>query len=86
MELARIIGFTVLFSHARFSKQFDADRNVAVPRLVDSIGMEPDISSVAALISEPARGRILLALLDGRSLPATELVVLILCSCGLHFR
>jgi DNA-binding transcriptional ArsR family regulator len=35
--------------------------------------MEPDISSVAALISEPARGRILFALLDGRSLPATEL-------------
>jgi DNA-binding transcriptional ArsR family regulator len=35
--------------------------------------MEPDISSLAALISEPARGRILFALLDGRSLPATEL-------------
>jgi DNA-binding transcriptional ArsR family regulator len=35
--------------------------------------MEPDISSVAALISEPARGQILLALLGGRSLPATEL-------------
>ena len=35
--------------------------------------MEPDISSVAALISEPARARILLALLDGRGLPATEL-------------
>jgi len=49
------------------------DRNVALARLVDSIGMEPDISSVAALISEPARGRILLALLDGRSLPSTEL-------------
>jgi DNA-binding transcriptional ArsR family regulator len=41
--------------------------------LVDRIGMEPDISSVAALISEPARGQILIALLDGRSLPATEL-------------
>ena len=38
-----------------------------------NIGMEPDISSLAALISEPARGRILIALLDGRSLPATEL-------------
>jgi DNA-binding transcriptional ArsR family regulator len=37
------------------------------------ISMEPDISSLAALISEPARGRILFALLDGRSLPATEL-------------
>ena len=35
--------------------------------------MEADISSLAALISEPARGRILVALLDGRSLPATEL-------------
>jgi DNA-binding transcriptional ArsR family regulator len=35
--------------------------------------MEPDISSLAALISEPARGRMLIALLDGRSLPATEL-------------
>jgi DNA-binding transcriptional ArsR family regulator len=35
--------------------------------------MEPDISSLAALIGEPARGRILFALLDGRSLPATEL-------------
>jgi DNA-binding transcriptional ArsR family regulator len=35
--------------------------------------MEPDISSLAALLSEPARGRILVALLDGRSLPATEL-------------
>jgi DNA-binding transcriptional ArsR family regulator len=37
------------------------------------IDMEPDISSLAALMSEPARGRILIALLDGRSLPATEL-------------
>jgi DNA-binding transcriptional ArsR family regulator len=35
--------------------------------------METDISSLAALISEPTRGRILVALLDGRSLPATEL-------------
>jgi DNA-binding transcriptional ArsR family regulator len=34
--------------------------------------MEPDISSLAALISEPARGRILIALLDGRGLPASE--------------
>lgn len=44
-----------------------------VAGLIYRNGMEPDISSVAALISEPARGRILLALLDGRSLPATEL-------------
>jgi DNA-binding transcriptional ArsR family regulator len=35
--------------------------------------MEPDIAFVAALISEPARARILIALLDGRSLPASEL-------------
>jgi len=35
--------------------------------------MEADISSLAGLISEPARGRMLIALLDGRSLPATEL-------------
>ena len=35
--------------------------------------MEPDISSLAALIGEPARGRILLALLDGRGLSASEL-------------
>jgi len=43
--------------------------------LVDimNIGMEPDISSLAALISEPARGRILIALLDGRAFPATDL-------------
>jgi len=43
--------------------------------LVDTmnIGMEPDISSLAALISEPARGRMLIALLDGSALPATEL-------------
>src|ERR1700740_947125 len=38
-----------------------------------SYDMEADISSLAALISDPARGRILVALLDGRSLPATEL-------------
>jgi len=41
--------------------------------LIYGISMEPDISSLAALIGEPARGRILFALLDGRSLPATEL-------------
>jgi DNA-binding transcriptional ArsR family regulator len=35
--------------------------------------MEPDISSLAALIAEPARSRILMALADGRGLPATEL-------------
>jgi DNA-binding transcriptional ArsR family regulator len=39
------------------------------------LSMEPDISSLAALISEPARGRMLVALLDGRSLPATELAL-----------
>jgi DNA-binding transcriptional ArsR family regulator len=35
--------------------------------------METEISSLAGLISEPARCRILVALLDGRSLPASEL-------------
>jgi hypothetical protein len=35
--------------------------------------MEADISSLGALMSEPARGRILLALLGRRALPATEL-------------
>ncbi|HYL78329.1 MAG TPA: helix-turn-helix transcriptional regulator [Bryobacteraceae bacterium] len=35
--------------------------------------MEPDIASVAALIGEPARATMLLALLDGRALPAGEL-------------
>src|SRR6202521_4590286 len=35
--------------------------------------MEPDIASLAALIAEPARARILFALLDGRGLPASEL-------------
>jgi hypothetical protein len=28
VELARIIEFTALFSHAIFSEQFDVDRNV----------------------------------------------------------
>ena len=37
------------------------------------LDMEADISSLAALISDPARGQILLALLRGRALPATEL-------------
>ena len=44
-----------------------------MPGLIYRISMEPDISSLAALISEPARARILIALLDGRSLPASEL-------------
>ena len=35
----------------------------------------PDISSAAALIGEPARGRMLEALLDGRALTATELAL-----------
>jgi len=34
---------------------------------------EPDVAGVAALISEPARAAMLLALLDGRALPAGEL-------------
>src|SRR5438105_5565514 len=35
--------------------------------------MEPDIASVAALIGEPARATMLLALMDGRAFPAGEL-------------
>ena len=35
--------------------------------------MEPDISSLGARIGEPVQGKILLALLDGRGLPASEL-------------
>jgi DNA-binding transcriptional ArsR family regulator len=34
---------------------------------------EPDVASVGALIGDPARCRILLALVDGRELPATRL-------------
>jgi DNA-binding transcriptional ArsR family regulator len=34
---------------------------------------EPDVARVAALIGDPARGAMLLALLDGRALPAAEL-------------
>jgi DNA-binding transcriptional ArsR family regulator len=35
--------------------------------------MEPDIAAVAAMVSDPARARILWALADGRGLPAGEL-------------
>jgi DNA-binding transcriptional ArsR family regulator len=34
---------------------------------------EPDLAAVGALIAEPARAKVLLALLDGRSLPASLL-------------
>src|SRR5205823_4318643 len=34
---------------------------------------EPDLAAVGALLAEPARAKVLLALLDGRSLPATHL-------------
>src|SRR6202035_5948008 len=56
-----------------WARQFDTDRSVQWLDRIDCIPMETDISSLAALISEPARGRILVALLDGRSLPASEL-------------
>jgi DNA-binding transcriptional ArsR family regulator len=36
-------------------------------------GGEPDVASVAALFADPTRARILMALVDGRSLPATVL-------------
>jgi len=35
----------------------------------------PDIASIAALIGDPARARMLMALMDGRALTATELAV-----------
>jgi DNA-binding transcriptional ArsR family regulator len=50
-------------------------------RLTYGGAMEPDISSLAALISEPARGRILIALLDGRGLPASELAQIAGVTC-----
>ena len=34
---------------------------------------EPDLAAVGALLAEPARAKVLLALLDGRSLPASHL-------------
>ena len=37
--------------------------------------MEPDIATIAALIGDPARARILLALMGGRALTATELAL-----------
>jgi len=54
-------------------RQFDVHRNVKPPSLMHGLDMEADISSLPALISDPARGRILLALMGGRALPATEL-------------
>jgi DNA-binding transcriptional ArsR family regulator len=39
------------------------------------MGAEPDISAIAAAIGEPARERMLQALMDGRALTATELAV-----------
>ena len=35
----------------------------------------PDIASVAALVGDPTRGRMLTALMDGRALTATELAL-----------
>ena len=64
----------VLFSGGTRPAQFDTSRNVeSSVRYIYGIDMEADISSLAALISESARGRILLALLGGRALPASEL-------------
>src|SRR5260370_1205355 len=52
---------------------FDLHRNI-LRCFSDSFeNMEPDIASIAALIGEPARATILLALMDGRALPAGEL-------------
>ena len=35
--------------------------------------LDPDVASIAALIGDPSRAAILLALPDGRALPAGEL-------------
>jgi DNA-binding transcriptional ArsR family regulator len=44
-----------------------------LPRRSRAPGGDVDIAAVAALFAEPARSRIVLALLDGRALPATTL-------------
>jgi DNA-binding transcriptional ArsR family regulator len=44
-----------------------------VPRRSGAAGGDADIAAVAALFAEPARSRIVLALLDGRALPASRL-------------
>jgi len=53
--------------------QFDAGRSVIRYRLPYPADMEPNIAAVGALVSDPARARILWALADGRGLPAGEL-------------
>ena len=54
-------------------RQFDVGRNVIRSRLPYRADMEPNIAAVGALVSDPARARILWALADGRGLPAGEL-------------
>ncbi len=44
-----------------------------VTRLRDTLYREPNVSTVASLIADPARAAMLSALLDGRALPAGEL-------------
>lgn len=44
-----------------------------MPRRSGAAGGDADISAVAALFADPARSRIVLALLDGRALPASRL-------------
>jgi len=40
-----------------------------------SINMEPNISTIASMIGEPARAKILIALMGGKALTATELAI-----------
>jgi len=54
-------------------RQFDVGRSVIRSRLPYRADMEPNIAAVGALVSDPARARILWALADGRGLPAGEL-------------
>jgi len=54
-------------------RQFDVGRSVIRSSLPYRADMEPNIAAVGALVSDPARARILWALADGRGLPAGEL-------------
>ena len=65
--------FTAERYGSHLNGQFDGGRSVIRCGLPYRAGMEPNIAAVGALISDPARARILWALADGRGLPAGEL-------------
>src|SRR5204863_447564 len=68
----------------RNSSSFNDDAQLAAPRFVrrrsvmwlswNSMQGDADIAKIGALVADPARARILLALGDGRALPASVLV------------